>query len=220
MSKLNFMELNEPDIKLVHRGSMALSDLETLSLILSGVDPAEKANRLLNACEYDFSELSRYSYTDLINYGLSHLQAVRLIAMIEFSKRKAIQQTRERKVIRRSRDAYEILSPLLSDLDHEEFFVLFLNRSNKVIKYERISQGGMAGTVTDVKIILRKALENKASSLILCHNHPSHNNNPSDADISITRKIKEASALMDIQTLDHIIICGKDFYSFADNGQI
>jgi DNA repair protein RadC len=220
MSKLNFMQLNEPSIKLVHSGTGALSDLETLSLILAGVDPQIKASRLLNACEYDFSELSRYSYTDLINYGLSHLQAVRLIAMIEFSKRKGMQEAKQKQVIKCSRDAFEILSPLLSDLDHEQFYVIFLNRANKVIKYERVSQGGTSGTVTDVKIILRKALENKASGLILCHNHPSNNHSPSDADISITRKIKEASALMDIQTLDHIIICGKEFHSFADNGRI
>ena len=220
MSKLSFMELNEPSIKLAQSGPGTLSDLETISLILSGVDPADKASRLLNACEYDFSELSRYSYADLLNYGLSHLQAVRLIAMIEFSKRKAIQQATERKIIKCSRDAYEILSPLLSDLDHEQFFVLFLNRANKVIKYERISQGGMSGTVTDVKIILRKGLENKASGLILFHNHPSGNINPSESDSVITKKIKEASILMDIQTLDHIIIAGKDFFSFADNGLI
>jgi len=220
MSKLTFMELNEPSVKLAQSGPAFLSDLETLSLILSGVDPAEKAGRLLQACEYDYSELSRYSYTELINFGLSHLQAVRLIAMIEFSRRKSIQQATERKVIKCSRDAYEILSPLLSDLDHEQFFVLYLNRANKVIKYERISQGGMAGTVTDVKIILRKGLENKANGLILFHNHPSGNLNPSESDSLITKKIKEASALMDIQTLDHIIISGKDFYSFADNGLI
>jgi DNA repair protein RadC len=220
MSKLNFMELNEPSVKLAQSGPGALSDLETISLILSGVDPADKAGRLLNACEYDFAELSRYSYADLLNYGLSHLQAVRLIAMIEFSKRKGMQETKQREVIKCSRDVFDIFSPLLSDLDHEQFYALFLNRGSRVLKYERISQGGMAGTVTDVKIILRKALENKASGMILCHNHPSHNNNPSEADLSITKKIKEAAALMDIQVMDHIIIAGKDFYSFADNGHI
>ena len=220
MSKLNFMQLNEPSIKLVHSGTGALSDLETLSLILAGVDPASKADRLLNACNYDFSELARYSYQDLVNFGLSHLQAVRLIAMIEFSRRKAIQLAKEKQVIKCSRDVFEILSPVLSELDHEEFFVLYLNRANKIIKYERISQGGMSGTVTDIKIILRKGLENKASGLILCHNHPSGNLNPSEADSAITKKIKEASALMDMPTIDHIIIGNRDFFSFADNGII
>lgn len=220
MSKLSFMELNEPSVKLAQSGPGTLSDLETISLILSGVDPADKASRLLNACEYDFSALSRYSYADLINFGLSHLQAVRLIAMIEFSRRKSIQQAKHYQVVRCSSDAFAILSPLLSDLDHEQFYVIFLNRANKVIKYERVSQGGMAGTVTDIKIILRKGLENKASGLILCHNHPSGNLNPPEADSAITKKIKEASALMDISTIDHIIIGHKDFYSFADNGLI
>lgn len=220
MSKLNFMELNEPSVKLAQSGPGFLTDLETISLILAGVDPADKAGKLLNACQYDFSELSRYSYADLLNYGLSHLQAVRLIAMIEFSKRKGMQEAKQKEVIKCSKDVFDIFSPLLSDLDHEQFYVLFINRANKVNKYERISQGGTAGTITDVKIILRKALENKASGLILCHNHPSHNNNPSEADISITKKIKEAAALMDIQLMDHIIIAGKEFYSFADNGLI
>lgn len=220
MSKLSFMELNEPSVKLAQSGPGTLSDLETISLILSGVDPADKASRLLNACEYDFSELSRYSYTDLINYGLSHLQAVRLIAMIEFSKRKGMQAAKQKQVIKCSRDAFEILSPLLSDLDHEQFYVLFLNRANKVLRYERVSQGGTGGTVTDVKIILFKAISFKASGIILSHNHPSARIDPSESDSKITQKIKQASELMDIQVLDHIIIGGKEYYSFADNGLI
>jgi DNA repair protein RadC len=117
-----------------------------------------------------------------------------------------------------SKDAAEIFLPILSDLAHEEFWVLFLNRSNRVIDRMKLSQGGISGTVTDVRIVMKKAIECLASGLIVCHNHPSGNLNPSDSDSKITQKIKDAGNLMDIQLLDHIIISGRDYYSFADNG--
>ena len=108
--------------------------------------------------------------------------------------------------------------PLISDLQHEEFWVMLLNRSNKIINKNKISQGGVAGTVIDVKIILKKAIEKLASSVILCHNHPSGNIEPSDADIGITRKLKEAAEIMDIKLLDHIIVADNSYFSFLDEG--
>jgi len=113
---------------------------------------------------------------------------------------------------------FSIISPLMEDLSHEEFWILFLNRANRVTGRMKISQGGVSGTVTDVRIVMKKAIETLASGLVICHNHPSGNTSPSDSDIRITQKIKEAGALMDIQLLDHLIVAGKDYYSFADNG--
>jgi DNA repair protein RadC len=108
----------------------------------------------------------------------------------------------------------------MEDLPHEESWILFLNRANRVTGRMKISQGGVSGTVTDVRIVMKKAIESLASGLVICHNHPSGNNSPSDSDIRITQKIKEAGALMDIQLLDHLIIAGKEYYSFADNGAL
>lgn len=217
--KNTLLELQEPDVKLLHNGSYALSDAETLGLVMAGVDSTKKARALLETVNYSFSDLGKYNYHELINFGLSHLQAIRLIAVMEFSRRKAIQPTIvNHNVITRSEDVKTILQPFIGELDHEQFWVLYLNRSNKVIKKEMISKGGMSGTVTDVRVILKNALLNKASGIILAHNHPSGNLNPSESDTKITQKIKDASTIMDIQVLDHIIISEKDYYSFADNG--
>jgi DNA repair protein RadC len=120
--------------------------------------------------------------------------------------------------IKCSKDVFDLFSPTLSDLPHEEFWILFLNRSNKVINRMKLSQGGISGTVTDVRMVMKKAVEYLASGIIVCHNHPSGNLNPSESDTRITQKIKEAGNIMDIQLLDHLIISEKDYYSFADNG--
>jgi DNA repair protein RadC len=122
--------------------------------------------------------------------------------------------------IKCSKDVADIFHPILSDLLHEEFWILFLNRSNRVINKMKLSQGGISGTVTDVRLVMKKAIEFLASGIIVCHNHPSGNLNPSESDSKITEKIKEAGNLLDIQLLDHLIITDKDYYSFADNGMI
>lgn len=122
--------------------------------------------------------------------------------------------------IRSSNDVYSIFHPLISDLSYEEFWLLYLNRSNKVISKLKISQGGISGTITDIRLILKRALEVLASSIIICHNHPSGNREPSDADRRITEKIKEAASYFDISLLDHLIVTDNGYYSFADKGEI
>lgn len=214
------IDLQEPDAKCLYHGSRALSDLETMSLILAGLNPAEKVNKLLSAVSYNFAELGKYSYEELKNFGLSHLQAIRLIAVMEFSRRKALQVADSKPKIRQSKDAVDCIQPLIGELDHEEFWALYLDRSNNVIKRSNISKGGISGTVTDVRIVLKEAILCGASALIVAHNHPSGNLNPSEADSKVTLKIKDAGQLVDIQLLDHVIIAGKEYYSFADNGLI
>ena len=125
---------------------------------------------------------------------------------------------RELKQIKCSGDVKDLLAPYFADLTHEEFFCIFLNRANKVIKIDQVSKGGISGTVTDVRIIIKNAVLLTASGVIVAHNHPSGNLNPSESDIKITTKIKEAGNLLDIQLLDHLIIYDSDYYSFADNG--
>ena len=116
-----------------------------------------------------------------------------------------------------SSDVFDIFQPMLADLSYEEFWAVFLSRANRVIGKMKISQGGVSGTVTDVRLIMKKAVESLSSGIIICHNHPSGNTTPSDADKKITKKIKEAASFFDIQLLDHVIIAGKNYYSFADN---
>jgi DNA repair protein RadC len=139
---------------------------------------------------------------------------------MELGRRRKLAEAEDVFQIRSSKDVADIFQPLLSDLLHEEFWILFLNRSNRVISRMKLSQGGISGTVTDVRIVMKKAIECLASGIIVCHNHPSGNLNPSESDSKITQKIKEAGNLMDIQLLDHLIISDKDYYSFADNGML
>lgn len=214
------IDLQEPDTKLLYSGSRALSDSETMSLILAGVNPAEKVNKLLSAVAYNFSALGKYSYVELRNFGLSHLQAIRLIAVMEFSRRKALQVADENPKITQSKDAFDMFYPIVGDLDHEEFWALYLDRANKIIKRSNISKGGISGTVTDVRIVFKEAILCGASALIVVHNHPSGNLNPSESDTKITQKIREAGLLVDVTLLDHVIIGNKEYYSFADNGLI
>lgn len=218
---MNRLELQEPDAKVLYQGTSALSDAETLALILAGVNPLEKAKELLSSVDYEFNKIGKLDYTSLReNLKMSHLQAIRLIAVCEFARRKALYISEEKTQIKSSKDVRDVFAPHLCELDHEEFWVLYLSRSNRILKKEMLSKGGLSGTVTDVRVILRTALLNKASAIILAHNHPSGNFNPSESDDKITKKIKEASALMDIQTLDHVIITPDAFYSYADNGTI
>lgn len=138
---------------------------------------------------------------------------------MEIGRRRQLTSPQERPQIKGSSDAWNLIAPLLMDLNHEEFWILLLNRANRVIGKEQISSGGVAGTVVDAKIIFRKALENgPASSIIMVHNHPSGNLKPSQADIDITKKLKRAGETLDINVLDHLIIAGSSYFSFADEG--
>jgi len=205
------MKNKELVYKLEQRGFDSLSDREVLSLMADTNDP-EKFKNL------DLCDLAKMSITELIAAGLTKREAQIVASAFEASRRRQALSALDAIQIRSSASVFEYFSALLSDLPHEEFHVMFLNRANRVIKSERISQGGVSGTVTDVRLILKRAIELLASGMVISHNHPSGNTSPSDSDIRITQKIKEAGALLDIQLLDHIIVTGRDYYSFADNG--
>jgi DNA repair protein RadC len=208
----------DPRQTILFSGIYSLSDADVLSIVISGRDAMNKAKNLLTKVNYNYMDLAKLSYHDLVNEGLSDLQACRVIANNEYSNRKASQVADEKPQIICSKDVFDIMSPLMSDLVHEEFWILFLNRSNKVLGKYKLSQGGISGTVTDVRIVMKRAIECLASGIIVCHNHPSEATKPSESDTRITQKIKEAGSIMDIQLLDHIIVCGKTYTSFADNG--
>ena len=216
---------DRPREKLLSKGISSLSDAELIAIIIgSGTrdeSAVELSKRILSSVKHNLNELGKLTVTDLQKYkGIGEAKAIGIVAALELGRRRKLSDVIERQKIASSQDAYEIFHPLLADLPHEEFWVILLNRSNKVIERVKISQGGISGTVTDVRLILRLALEKLASSVILCHNHPSGNQQPSDADISITQKVKDSGKLMDIGLLDHIIVTDGSYYSFADEGLI
>lgn len=193
------------------------SDIELLSLIISGKNSLAKSEYILKNISLD--RLLETLPGELLQiYRLTPAQTQKIENLKSFRKRILIKK--ELNQIKCSKDVKDLLLPYFIDLLHEEFFCIFLNRANKVIKIEQISKGGISGTVTDVRIILKNAVLYTASGIIVAHNHPSGNLNPSESDTKITQKIKEAGNLMDVQLLDHIIIANEDYYSFADNGLI
>jgi DNA repair protein RadC len=214
---------DRPREKLVRKGISSLSDAELLAILInSGTkdkSAVELGRELLSLVNNNLNSLGKLEISDLTKlHGIGLARAVTIAAALELGRRRKLSEADEASQIKCSGDVAEIFRPLLSDLAHEEFWILFLNRSNRVINRIKISQGGISGTVTDVRIIMKKAVECLASGIIVCHNHPSGNINPSESDSKITQKIKEAGNLMDIQLLDHLIISGSDYFSFADNG--
>ncbi len=214
---------DRPREKLLERGAAALSDAELLAILISSGTREKSAvdlgRELLNTVDNNLNSLGKLSVADIKKlHGIGDARAVTIIAALELGRRRKLTEVPDVPQIKSSRDVADIFQPLLADLAHEEFWILYLNRSNRVIHRMKLSQGGVSGTVTDVRLVMKKAIEYLASGIIVCHNHPSGNLNPSESDSKITQKIKEAGSLMDIQLLDHLIISDKDYYSFADNG--
>ncbi len=214
---------DRPREKLIQKGTSSLSDAELLAILISSGTKDKSAvdlgRELLGIVNNNLNSLGKLTISDLKKlHGIGTARAVTITAALELGRRRKLSEIPDVTQIKCSKDVADIFQPLLSDISHEEFWILFLNRSNKVINTMKLSQGGISGTVTDVRIVMKKAIEYLASGIIICHNHPSGNLNPSESDTKITQKIKEAGALMDIQLLDHLIISDKDYYSFADNG--
>ena len=214
---------DRPREKLIQKGTSSLSDAELLGILISSGRKDKSAvdlgRELLIIVDNNLNALGKLSISELKKIkGIGPARAVAIAAALELGRRRKAAEVPEALQIRSSKDVADIFQPLMSDLLHEEFWILFLNRSNRVISRMKLSQGGISGTVTDVRIVMKKAIEYLASGIIVCHNHPSGNLNPSESDSKITQKIKEAGNLMDIQLLDHLIVTEKDYYSFADNG--
>lgn len=153
-------------------------------------------------------------------HGVGQAKSITIVAAMELGRRRQLSGPLQHPQIKKSADVFALMHPILADLPHEEFWVLILNQANKVIHRFNSSKGGISGTVIDVRLIMEKALYQHASSLILCHNHPSGNSKPSKADISITQKLSEAGKILDIQVLDHVIVAENHYFSFADEGMI
>ncbi|MBN2611526.1 MAG: DNA repair protein RadC [Bacteroidales bacterium] len=216
---------DRPREKLMGKGIQALSDTELLAIILRNgtveLSAVELARQLLQHSGNNLNNLGKLTVKELTMFkGIGEAKAITIVAALELGKRRKLAGITDKPSIKSSRDVYDIFHPLLADLPYEEFWILLLNRSNRVVKKVKISQGGVAGTVIDNRLILKTAIENLASSVILCHNHPSGNLNPSEADADITGKLKVAAEYMDIKLLDHIIVADHAYFSFADEGRI
>ncbi len=221
----SWAEDDRPREKLFLKGRQALSDAELIAILIGSGNREESAvelsKRILNSASNNLSELGKLSVSDLMNFkGIGDAKAISIIAALELGRRRKETETVKRDKITCSKDVFDIMQPFMLDLPHEEFWLLNLSRSNAVIKKELISRGGVSGTVVDTKMIFKSGVENLASSIIICHNHPSGNLKPSDADIRITKNIKEAGRVMDIQLFDHVIITESGYYSFNDEGML
>lgn len=177
------------------------------------------AKDILAACNNDLDKLGKFQIQDFTAFrGVGPAKAINLISALELGRRKKASESKKIPQIKSSKDIFELLSPSFEDLQHEEFHVVYLNRANKVIDIQKISSGGISGTVVDIRMLCKPALLMYASGVILSHNHPSGNLKPSHQDQQLTKKVKEALLLFDIQLLDHLIITDKAYFSFADEG--
>jgi DNA repair protein RadC len=214
-----------PREKVIANGIQYLTDTELLAILMGSgtrnTTAVELARIILGEVDNSLLELGRQSLADLQKIkGIGPAKAISVMAAMELGRRRSGTHHMEKVSIKSSETVFSLFHPLLGDLEHEEFWLLMLNRANKVIGRFKVSQGGLSGTVIDTRIILKKALDNLASSIIVCHNHPSGNNQPSDADVKITEKLKKAAGILEIKLLDHIIIADKSYFSFADEGLI
>ena len=216
-------EDDRPREKFLLKGKSALSDSELLAIILgsgNNEDSAvELARKILASVDYNWQKLSKLSIKDLMKFkGIGEAKAISVAAALEIGRRKAAQEIPEKEKVTSVNDLYKIFSQYLSDLQTEEFWAIFLNQKNHVIYKTQISKGGISGTLVDVRVIFRIAIEHFATSVVVAHNHPTGNLTPSQPDISITRRIKEAGDLLDINLLDHLIIGENSFFSFSEQG--
>lgn len=221
----SWAEDDRPREKLIAQGQRALSDAELIAIIINSGSrdetAVELARRILMASHNNLNELSRLNVNDFKKFkGMGPAKAVSLVAALELGRRKKGEEAPKVTKIESSKDIFNIMHPLLSDLRHEEFWIIYLNRAHKVIRHEQLSSGGITGTIVDNKIILKNAIDLMASAVVLCHNHPSGNLKPSTADIEITKKMVQAGKILDISVLDHVIIAGNAYYSFADEGAL
>jgi len=218
-------EDDRPREKLLLNGQNSLSNAELIAILIGSgnteKNAVELAREILRTYSDQLSKLSKADVDELTHHkGIGPAKAINIVAALELSKRRLKESGNEAKKISSSLDAYQVIKPHLFDLRVEEFWVAYLNRSNKIIALKSLSRGGIHGTVVDSRIIFKKALDLMASAIILFHNHPSGNLKPSAQDDTITKQIKDAGKLLDILILDHLIVSDKSFYSYADEGRL
>lgn len=219
----NWADDDRPREKLVQKGSFVLSDAELIAILIGSGSRNESAvelsKRILASVDNNLNELGKLSVNQLMRFkGIGEAKAVTIAAALEMGRRRRLEDTSKIIKIQSSFDAFELLYPLIGELPHEEFWIVYLNNSNKVVHKAQLSKGGITGTLVDVRLVLKQALEIGAVGIILAHNHPSGTLLPSTADKQITQRLKTAADALDIKILDHLILAQQEYVSFADKG--
>ena len=217
----NWKEDDRPREKLISKGKEALSDAELIAILIGSGNREESAvglaKRIITHANNNLMELGKLSLNDLIQFkGIGEAKAVTIVTALELGRRRRLEEALVKPKITSSKAVFEIMQPIIGELSHEEFWVLYLNNSNKISSKNQLSSGGITGTLVDVRLLFKKAVELSAVAVILCHNHPSENLKHSRADKELTLKIKKAGEILDIKVLDHLIITEKAYFSFAD----
>ena len=214
-------EDDRPREKLLLKGKNALSHAELIAILINSGNKEESAvalsKRILASVALNLTELGKLSVKDLMKFkGIGEAKSISILAALELGRRRRGEEAIEKKQVTSSSSVFELMQPIIGELSHEEFWIVYLNNSNKVLKKIQLSKGGIVGTLVDVRLVLKAALQIDAVGLILTHNHPSGSLIPSQADKKITQKLKIASETIDIKVLDHLIITEKAYFSFAD----
>lgn len=226
LSIKDWAEEDRPREKLLALGERVLSDAELIAILIGSGSREQSAvelsrNILKQLANNDLNELGKKSINELMKFkGIGEAKAITIVAALELGRRRRAAEATVRTLIKSSGDIFEIMQPILGDLPHEEFWIILLNRANKVINKEPISKGGVTATVVEIKPVLIRLIETYASGVILCHNHPSGSLKPSSADIQLTKRLSEAAKIIETNVLDHIIITDAGYYSFADEGML
>lgn len=221
----SWAEEDRPREKLLAHGRRVLSDAELIAILIGSGSLNESAvdlsKRILHHFSGDLNNLGKASVNDLSKFkGIGEAKSISIIAALELGRRRKETEHKQAEKISCSKDIFHLMHRYFADLNHEEFWIILMNRANKVLSQHLISKGGQAGTIADPKIIFQTALENHAASIILAHNHPSGNLKPSQADIDLTKKLRSASSFLDISIPDHLIFTNSSYYSFADEGMM
>jgi DNA repair protein RadC len=217
----NWSQDDQPREKLRDKGKAALSDAELVAILIGSGNREESAvklcQRILASVDNNLSELGKLSIKQLMEFkGIGEAKAITIVAALELGRRRRGEEALNKKKITSSTSVFELMQPIIGELPHEEFWIVYLNNSNKVIQKHQLSKGGITGTMVDVRLVLKTALEVGATGIILAHNHPSGTLKPSEADKQLTTKLSVAAKSLDIKILDHLIITEKAYFSFAD----
>tara|TARA_R110000868_G_scaffold65177_2_gene195338 strand:- start:879 stop:1571 length:693 start_codon:yes stop_codon:yes gene_type:complete len=219
----NWSEDDKPREKLMLKGKAALSDAELIAILIGSGSRNESAvelsKRILKSVDNNLNALGKLSIAQLMLFkGIGEAKAISIIAAMELGRRRRTEDILELTKVTSSKVVFEIMQPIIGELPHEEFWIVYLNNSNKILSKAQLSKGGITGTLVDVRIVFKSALELGATGLILCHNHPSGTLVPSEADKQITKKLKSAGDSLEIKVLDHLIITETNYFSFVDEG--
>ena len=217
----NWSQDDQPREKLRDKGKSSLSDAELIAILLGSGSKDESAvalsQRILASVDFNLSELGKLSIKQLTGFkGIGEAKAIAIVAAMELGRRRRGEEALEKQKISSSVSVFELMQPIIGELPHEEFWIIYVNNSNKVIQKQLLSKGGITGTLVDVRLVLKNALELGATGIILVHNHPSGTLKPSESDKQLTKKLKIASESLDIKVLDHLIVTERAYYSFAD----